>query len=100
MTSSRYFFVPPSLLDTRSPFYGQHQGLAALDCVAENLRILVGNAFRAVDDVDDQIAAINGAERALHAKLLDAIIDACLATNAGGIDENTRFAHQFERRVQ
>ncbi len=64
----------------------EDQSFVALKRVAENLRVLIGDALGAVDNVNDQIAAIDGLERTADAEAFDAVIDPRLAPNTGGVD--------------
>ena len=64
----------------------QDQCLAALARVRQNLRVLVRHSFDAVDDVNDEVAAVDRAERMADAESLDAMLDPRFTPDTRGID--------------
>src|SRR5438093_4809599 len=67
----------------------QEQRLATLNRVAENLRVLIGDSFRSVDDVENQIATVDRSQGAADAEAFNTAIDARFAANASGVNQNT-----------
>src|SRR5712692_4235151 len=77
----------------------QDQSLPALGSIGQDLRILVGNSFHAIQHMDNEIRSIHRGERSGDAVMLDSLYDSRLAPYPGGVDQSIELASEDERSV-
>ena len=76
------------VLDCVPLVYGDYARLALVVGVACDLAVLLGEAYRRVDDDNAHVGAVDCHEGAQNAEMLDILDDLSLAAHSGGVDED------------
>ena len=76
------------VLDCVPLVYGDYARLALVVGVACDLAVLLGEAYRRVNDDNAHVGAVDCHEGAQNAEMLDVLDDLSLAAHSGGVDED------------